>query len=191
MPPQDFARKRNKTATRRKAGARTKPANPSISAVPAWQWFGAGMVSGVFLCLLLWLAGQQPEVTDRVKDLGDAIGGPPQQSPEFDFYELLPEQTVEIKVDAADIKAARVNQSMEQYLLQAGSFKLAKDADRRRGELILLGLDARVEETQGDNGRWFRVYIGPFESRSRLAKARSLTAQQGIDTLLLKRPKQG
>ena len=45
-----------------------------------------------------------------------------------------------------------------------------------------------MEETVGDNGRWFRVYLGPFESRSRLAKARSMTAQQGIDTLLLKKP---
>ena len=191
MPPQDFARKRNRTSTRNKAGARTKASRPSASPVPAWQWFGAGMISGVFLCLLLWLAGQQPEVTQRVDALSEAIGGPVQQSPAFDFYELLPEQTVEINVDKADIAAARVNETMDRYLLQAGSFKLAKDADRRRGELILLGLDANVEEIKGDNGRWFRVYIGPFESRSRLAKARSLTAQQGIDTLLLKRPKQG
>lgn len=191
MPPQDFARKRSKTATKRKSGTAKKPRVPVSTPVPAWQWFGAGMVSGVFVCLLLWLASQQPAVTERVEELGVAIGSTPQPSPEFDFYELLPEQTVEINVDQAAIDATRVNAAMDQYLLQAGSFKLAKDADRRRGELILLGLDARVEETRGDNGRWFRVYVGPFETRSRLAKARSLTAQQGIDTLLLKRPKQG
>ena len=45
-----------------------------------------------------------------------------------------------------------------------------------------------MEEASGDNGRWFRVYLGPFESHSKMARARGLTAQQGIDTLLLKRP---
>jgi cell division protein FtsN len=75
----------------------------------------------------------------------------------------------------------------EVYLLQAGSFRQQDDADRRRAELLLLGLEPKVEEASGDNGRWFRVYLGPFESRSRMAKARSLTAAQDIDTLVLKR----
>ena len=60
-------------------------------------------------------------------------------------------------------------------------------ADRRRGELALLGLEATVEPGDGDNGRWYRVYLGPFESRSEMARARSLTAQADMDTLLLKR----
>ena len=71
--------------------------------------------------------------------------------------------------------------------LQAGSFRQREDADRRRAELLLLGLEPRVEESKGDNGRWFRVYLGPFESRSKMSKARSLTAAQNIDTLVLKR----
>ena len=142
--------------------------------------------------LLGWMASQQPEVQQTVAAVGQTvIGDGSQPTPHFDFYTLLPEQTAEVEVDSKDIAAARVNKSMGQLLLQAGSFKLAEDADRRRAELLLLGLDAKVEETHGDNGRWFRVYIGPFESRSRLAKARSLTAQQGIDTLLLKRPEKG
>jgi len=61
--------------------------------------------------------------------------------------------------------------------------------DRRRGELALLGLEATIELTRGSNGVWYRVYLGPFESRSAMAKARSMTAQQSIDTLLMKRPR--
>ena len=71
--------------------------------------------------------------------------------------------------------------------LQAGSFRQREDADRRRAELLLLGLEPKVEETNGDNGQWFRVYVGPFANRSAMAKARSLTAAQNIDTLVLKR----
>ena len=84
----------------------------------------------------------------------------------------------------------RPEQAPEYYLLQAGSFKQQEDADRRRAELLLLGLEPRVEASSGDNGRWFRVYLGPFDSRSAMAKARSLTAAQDIDTLLLKRRRQ-
>ena len=61
------------------------------------------------------------------------------------------------------------------------------DADRRRGELALLGLESSIEQMDTDTGSWHRVYIGPFDSRSAMAKARALTAQSDIDTLLLKR----
>jgi cell division protein FtsN len=72
-------------------------------------------------------------------------------------------------------------------VLQAGSFRAIADADRRRGELALLGLESSIEEMRVDSGSWHRIYIGPFSSRSEMAKARSLAAQSNIETLLLKR----
>ena len=109
--------------------------------------------------------------------------------PRFDFYTLLPEQTIDVEVDPAEVTAPRegASASGEVYLLQAGSFRQREDADRRRAELLLLGLQPEIEETSGDNGRWFRVYLGPFDSRSTMSRARSLTAGQDIDTLVLKR----
>ena len=110
--------------------------------------------------------------------------------PRFDFYTMLPEHNIEVEVDPEEVARNRVQEQAsgsEYYLLQAGSFRSSEDADRRRGELLLLGLEPRVEEASGDNGRWFRVYIGPFDSRSKMAKARSLTAAENIETLLLKR----
>ena len=177
---QDFAKKRSPAAKKRSlSGAR----DASGTATPAWKWFFSGLLCGVFLTALTWLASQQPEIVNSVAAVGESVSDqstPPK--PRFDFYTLLPEQTVDVDVEPGSVEQARANRSLDQFLLQAGSFKLADDADRRRAELILLGLEARVEEVRGDNGRWFRVYIGPFESRSLLAKARSLTAQQGIDT---------
>jgi cell division protein FtsN len=124
--------------------------------------------------------GSRATATPKVDD-------PPK--PRFDFYTLLPQQTIEVEVDPGEIAKTRASKKTELYLLQAGSFKQRADADRRRAELLLLGLEPKIEETNGDNGRWFRVYVGPFESRSRMAKARSLTAAQDIDTLLLIRNK--
>ena len=82
---------------------------------------------------------------------------------------------------------AEAPRSSEYYLLQAGSFRQQEDADRRRAELLLLGLEPTIRESTGDNGRWFRVYLGPFETRSKMSRARSLAAAQNIDTLVLKR----
>jgi cell division protein FtsN len=72
-------------------------------------------------------------------------------------------------------------------MLQAGSFRQKDDAERRRAELLLLGLEPKIEETSSDNGRWFRVFLGPFESQESMSRARGLTANQDIDTLVLKR----
>ena len=75
----------------------------------------------------------------------------------------------------------------ESYLLQAGSFRQREDAERRRAELLLLGLQPKVEESDSDTGHWFRVYLGPYNSHTEMTRAKSLMAAQDIDSLLLKR----
>ncbi|RCL48268.1 MAG: sporulation protein [Halieaceae bacterium] len=104
--------------------------------------------------------------------------------PSFTFFSTLEDESFQI--DSSSTADARTSM-YTQYVLQAGSFRATEDADKRRGELALLGLESKIEEMKTDTGIWHRVYIGPFQSRSKMAKARSLTAQSDIDTLLLKR----
>ncbi len=192
---QDFATKkpRKKGASKRiHAAASGGDGGPSSPL----SWFFTGLLCGVFISGLVWLASLQPEVGEAVdeavdKVAGATIGRADIPKPRFDFYTLLSKQNLDVDVDSKDIAEARINREMSQYLLQAGSFRQPDDADRRRAELLLLDLDAKVEQTSSASGVWHRVFIGPFQSRSKLAKARSLTAQQGIDTLLLKKPAQG
>lgn len=150
------------------------------------RWYGLGFLSGLFAAFMLYLVTLPPSPEQLSADGGQTQTAAPRPQPSFDFYEVLPEQDMEVDIDPADLPQ-RSAEASSVYLLQAGSFRQAVDADRRRGELLLLGLEPRVEETQGSNGRWFRVVLGPFESRSAMAKARSLTAQQDIDTLLMER----
>jgi cell division protein FtsN len=148
------------------------------------QWYGAGLASGLFLAFLLYMTTLPPEPGEVPAPQPQA--GASQPRPSYDFYTVLPEQNITVDVDPADLPQ-RSAQKESVYLLQAGSFRQAEDADRRRGELLLLGLVPIVEETNGSNGRWYRVVLGPFENRSAMAKARSLTAQQDIGTLLIQR----
>jgi cell division protein FtsN len=73
------------------------------------------------------------------------------------------------------------------YLLQVGSFRQEKMPIDGGVNSRYWGLEAAVELTDGDNGRWYRVTMGPFASRSEIARARSKAAQANMDTLLLKR----
>ncbi len=183
----DFANKSSAT----RGTAKKKPANASrrqqapASTAP-WPWFLAGLLCGVFLSGLVWLASQQPDATAEEAVVAQKSSEKPRPTPRFDFYTLLPEQRIDVDINPEAM--ANTSTPSDEFLLQAGSFKQAEDADRRRAQLLLLGLTANVEEATTDNGRWFRVYIGPFESRSALQSARNRTAQEGIDTLLLKRP---
>lgn len=150
------------------------------------RWFTAGLACGLFVAFLLYMVTLPAENPDDAGQVTTPVVSTSTPAPEYEFYEVLPNQSITVEVDPADIPQPR-SSSKKQFLLQAGSFRQQDDADRRRAELLLLGLEPRVEETSNDTGRWFRVVLGPFESRSRMARARSLTAQQDIDTLLVQR----
>ncbi|MFT6274822.1 MAG: hypothetical protein ACJAZ0_000911 [Halioglobus sp.] len=187
----DYAKKPKPAARRPRTTAKKKSGSPkkSGSVISGWQWFGAGLLTGIFFSFIVYLGSLPPDIqagiTTAQESTATAQKEPPK--PRFDFYTLLPEQTMDVEIDPAEVVTARASKTSEFFLLQAGSFKQKEDADRRRAQLLLLGLEPNIEETNGDNGRWYRVYLGPFQSKSRLSKARSLTAAQNIDTLLLKR----
>jgi len=119
----------------------------------------------------------------------------------FDFYTLLPEREVIVPNEREAIKSndkqkanagqAPTPETEESFFLQVGSFRSAQEADRRRAQIILLGLDATVESVQANGDTWYRVQSGPFASRDKLSKARTQLSGAGIESLLLKQKPQG
>ena len=76
----------------------------------------------------------------------------------------------------AEIPAA--NYGQESYFLQAGNYRSAAEAERRRAEVLLLGLDAFIvtrEEANGGVGH--RVRVGPFVDQSRMVDAKKRLRQ--------------
>lgn len=74
------------------------------------------------------------------------------------------------------------------YLIQTGSFKTAARAERQLVALKLLGLEPTVKDHINSNGnRWFRVTVGPFNSRSKMASTRNTIISNGIDASVMKR----
>ena len=171
--------------------------------VPGWVWLFTGVVLGLFINFLYHLATLQAD-----KGATTASGTPAAEQqtaskddePVFDFYAVLPQMEVIVpKSEQGDGKErpAADNETLqhrndEQYLLQAGSFRNAADADKRRAALILQGYDVHVQGVKLDSGdSWYRVMVGPFNNANAMHRAQDKLVTAGIETLPIKVKKDG
>ncbi|MFP9012520.1 SPOR domain-containing protein, partial [Pseudomonas aeruginosa] len=75
------------------------------------------------------------------------------------------------------------------FFLQAGSFRKQSDADRVRAQIILLGQSVNVEAGNVRDETWYRVMVGPFNSRDQLSQAQKTLSSNGFSNLLLQQRK--
>jgi len=72
------------------------------------------------------------------------------------------------------------------YVLQAGAFRLADDADSMKAKLALIGLEARVQPAEVNGQRVFRVRIGPYVQLDDLNRARARLEENGIESSVVR-----
>jgi cell division protein FtsN len=72
------------------------------------------------------------------------------------------------------------------YVLQAGSFSTAADADRRRAELALHGIESRIQRVTINDRNFYRVNIGPIDDLEQLNVLRSRLHAAKIDVLRIR-----
>lgn len=107
----------------------------------------------------------------------------------FTFYDILP--NVEILTDDVrpEIRADNAPRAIEEpgvYLLQAGSFSTHEDADRRRAELALHGIESHIQRVKLDDRNYHRVYIGPTDDLVELNMLRSRLRAAHIDVFRIR-----
>jgi len=184
----DFAKKR-----------RNEPHNPAKKSLPGWIWLTTGFACGLFMSFLVYLVALMPSASQydalasviqekaEQKQPVTETKKKPIEKPRFDFYTLLPKSEVTLpEQETAAVEKRSSNKHPAQYSLQAGAFRKLSDADQRRTELLLMGLDAEIKTGHGKNqSTWHRVHIGPFNNRSKIAKVRGTLISNGIDTLVL------
>ena len=212
----DFARQRAARNSRERKGSS-----------PPWMWFASGLVIGVLLSFLVYLATFAPDparpavatTTTTPSPTPEPTQKSPQHKPEFSFYSDLPKITVDRSAreepapaekpaaappahteNAAEqqgagteppvpapIKAPPVKNAVEvpepvALTLQAGAFRDAADANRRRADITLLGYPSRVETVTGASaGARYRVQVGPFADAAALAGAKGALKDQNIE----------
>jgi cell division septation protein DedD len=77
---------------------------------------------------------------------------------DWEFIEGLPSYSVEVEVD-------ELPNSDRRYLMQCGSFRKQLQAEELKATIAFQGLESQVLESKGSKGIWFRVVLGPYETK--------------------------
>ena len=175
--PQEYKRSSSRSAKK-------QPAKPN-SSLPTFLF---GMVFGALLMHFApALLKTAPTATIAVEEVTETVKAEASEL-KFDFYTLLKKTEIIVPSDEPSETQDFSSDEDSFYLLQAGSFKIASDAEALRVKLLLLNLSATVETVGiGGGEKWHRVLVGPFTDASSMAYARAKLAENAIDSLLLKR----
>ena len=161
--------------------ARKKKSQP----VPPWVWLFTGVVTGLFLAFLYHLASiktttPQPRTVEKAKPAPRSDS----KSTKYDFYTLLPDKEVVDATTPRPKTTPKPDGKPDTFLIQTGSFRSAQDADRRRAELILLGVDVKVQPVELGGEIWHRVQIGPLDSEAKLDAAKTALAENKVEYIV-------
>ncbi len=172
---------------------------------PGWVWMMFGLGIGLSVALAIYMKDREPGVTlppaaqeparaANVIDNDNAVAtaspvaeDPPPQR--FDFYHMLPNFEVIIPEQEPDVSQDIEMQAVERpgiYVLQAGSFTEYGDADRRRAQLGLQGIESRIQRVTIDDKTYHRVRIGPTRNLDELNMLRNRLRQAKIDVLRIR-----
>lgn len=113
------------------------------------------------------------------------------EAQQFDFYEMLPKYEVVIpeqdgKGGSPPAVVAGPVQKPGAYILQAGSFRNHKDADRVKALIAMQGVESKIQKVTIDKDTWHRVRVGPITNLQQLEDTRSKLRQARIDALVIR-----
>ena len=172
--------------------------------ISKWLWFSGIALPVAFISFLNYLA----ELTPQYKAPNYQARQVQKPKTEFSFYQTLPQNNTRlVEAPAPANKAApksskkiesdkkqqvaesafssQVKRQIGSRVLQVGSYKKWADADQKRAELTLLGLEASIEKADvGDNQVWYRVNLGPFSKDDDMEDAQHTLTLYDIPSLV-------
>jgi cell division protein FtsN len=75
------------------------------------------------------------------------------------------------------------------YVMQAGSFREAADAEKHKSKLALLGIESWIEKAKVGNVIWHRIKIGPYDNPSSVSTIKELLQKNGIGVIVTEQGK--
>lgn len=181
----------------------SKRRSSGSSGLSGMAGFVCGLALGLAVALGIYIYDRRTEV--RVSqtnapmvrdDVQDQTKPAPKSQEEgeaqqFDFYEMLPKYEVVIPEQdgRAGSPPAVVAGPVEKpgaYILQAGSFRSHKDADRVKALIAMQGVESKIQKVTIDKDTWHRVRVGPITNLQQLEDTRSKLRQAQIDALVIR-----
>jgi cell division protein FtsN len=171
---------------------------------PGWVWMLFGLGLGLVVAIGVYLRSGREAPSAAPPDAAPTTASapvrtretesaqPPSATPNrFDFYEILPQIEVGVR-EPQDSEAPRERsrpvEKPGSFLLQAGSFAAAADADRLKASLGLLGFESHVQRVTIGSTVFNRVRIGPIDDLAAAERTQRRLRDAGIDTLLMRVP---
>ena len=171
---------------------------------PGWLWMVFGLALGLSVAFAVYVKDRGPEPIVSAPQPASMQGAldrneqpvvsepEPEEQPEdprFTFYDMLPNFEVIIPEEEPDVAVDTEPQAVMEpglYVLQAGSFSTYTDADRRRAELALHGIESSIQRVMIDDKTYHRVRIGPTDDLDELNLLRSRLRTAEIDVLRIR-----
>ena len=187
----------------------------TTESAPGWVWMLFGLAIGLVVAAGVYFrrvpapaehaasAERSPSAAERTArrnpsgrgaaTSGDAQKGDAAKAGEqhFDFYDILPQYEVvlpEVETAAGPSARAKPVDEPGSYVLQAGSFSAASDADKLQASLALLGIESRVQRVTIDDDVYHRVRIGPITDLEKLNRIRRQLHDAHVNAMLMKVP---
>jgi cell division protein FtsN len=192
-------------AKRKSASSRRGAKRHGSGGIPAWFWLIGGVLIGLGVAVLLMIKGYLPEIKQHLPTADSKAARPTEsvlaeeeitepKKPRYDFFTVLPEMEVVVPEQELSSKADKApaltdtsaNTAQDNYILQAGSFRNASDAEQMKAQLALLGSMATVQKVTVNGQTWHRVRVGPFRGAREANEMRRMLADNQIDTLVMK-----
>lgn len=186
---------------KRRRSSRSQPARE----YPGWLWMLFGLALGLSVAYAVYVKGREPTAIfaqadprtavpqSMIDDNGEAAAASAAaeapRNNRFDFYDMLPNFEVVVPEQERDVTVDAAPQAIVEpglYVLQAGSFSTYADADRRRAELALHGIESQIQRVAIDDKTYHRVRIGPTDDLEKLNILRSRLHDAKIDVLRIR-----
>lgn len=162
-----------------------------------------GLAIGLSVAFAIYVHGRDAS-RERVAEQPASLSEPVEQEPaaavspaqvaeqpasRFDFYDMLPSFEViipEAEKEVSTDTAERAVVTPGVYVLQVGSFTEYADADRRRAQLALQGIESTVQRVVIGDKTYHRVRIGPIEDLEQLNLLRTRLREADMDVLRIR-----
>jgi cell division protein FtsN len=194
----------------KKKRRKRKPAQQAqAEPYPGWMWMLFGLAIGLSVAAAIYLRDRDANAVAEAPlpapasmaapiDAEPVVPEPapvaetpdaPEEEPRFSFYSMLPNFEVVIPEEETDVSRDDTVAAVKEpgtYVLQAGSFTDAMDADRRRAQLALLGVESQIQRIAIDDRVYHRVRIGPISDLDELNRVRGRLREASIDVLRIR-----
>ena len=179
MPQKDYVRaSRPKAKPARASNARNNRKAAAPAQAKPWLLLIVTFLLISGFVYFLWFLNQQPAAPapaakpeKTVKQ--DELPAKPTTEP----YQYIKElENKEVKVEVTEQKSGGP------YQMQCGSFRVEQQAEAMKAQIAFAGFASQIRRTEGSNGVWYRVVLGPYESKRQATADNNRLRQLNINT---------